>query len=73
MVKEKASAILESVTNEAAAGAAKWAWLRLGLQQLRQDQPSLSIASYQSALRAAPKDRCSVKLSRLTCSLLENP
>ena len=50
-------AILQNVTNAAAAGSAKWAWLRLGLQQLRQDNPSQSIASLQSALRADPRDK----------------
>ena len=57
LIQELAFAILQNITNTASAGSAKWAWLRLGLQQLRQDSPSQSIASFQSALRADPKDR----------------
>ncbi|XP_012943920.1 tetratricopeptide repeat protein 37 isoform X2 [Aplysia californica] len=48
--------ILENVTAKAAAGCAKWAWLRLGLHQTRQEDPTTAIASLQSALRADPND-----------------
>ena len=54
--EEKASAILNQVTSEASAGRAKWAWLRLGLQQLRASDPTKAITSFQCALRADPLD-----------------
>ncbi|BFY97470.1 hypothetical protein BsWGS_00510 [Bradybaena similaris] len=48
--------ILETVTNQAAAGSAKWAWLRLGLYQIKHENPTKAIMSLQSALRADPND-----------------
>ncbi|CAG5130134.1 unnamed protein product, partial [Candidula unifasciata] len=48
--------ILETVTNQAAAGSAKWAWLRLGLYQIKHENPTMAIMSLQSALRADPTD-----------------
>jgi len=35
---------------------AKWAWLRLGLLLMKQDDPSSAIMCLQSALRADPAD-----------------
>ncbi|XP_053375489.1 tetratricopeptide repeat protein 37-like [Mercenaria mercenaria] len=54
--EEQAYAILSNVTKKASAGCAKWAWLRLGLYQVKHEDPSIAIASFQSALRADPKD-----------------
>ncbi|XP_059178471.1 superkiller complex protein 3-like isoform X2 [Physella acuta] len=48
--------ILETTTSQAAAGCAKWAWLRLGLYQIKHENPSKAIMSLQSALRADPND-----------------
>ncbi|RUS81604.1 hypothetical protein EGW08_010617 [Elysia chlorotica] len=49
--------VLQKVTQMAPAGCAKWAWLRLGLHQMRQEDPSTAIMSLQSALRADPQDQ----------------
>jgi len=54
--KDLAINILLSITKRASAGSAKWAWLRLGLQQV-QDNPSAAITSLQGALRADAKDK----------------
>lgn len=54
--EEQAHAMLLNVTDRASAGCAKWAWLRLGLYQVKHEDPSVAIASFQSALRADPKD-----------------
>lgn len=54
--EEQALKILEKVTKMAPAGSAKWAWIRLGLHQMRQDDPSTAIMSLQCALRADPDD-----------------
>ncbi|XP_060062752.1 tetratricopeptide repeat protein 37-like [Ylistrum balloti] len=54
--EEDAHNIIVSVTSKASAGSAKWAWLRLGLYQVNRDSPSVAITSFQSALRADPKD-----------------
>ncbi|XP_069137889.1 tetratricopeptide repeat protein 37-like isoform X1 [Argopecten irradians] len=54
--EEAAHNIIVSVTSKASAGSAKWAWLRLGLYQVKHDSPSVAITSFQSALRADPKD-----------------
>ncbi|XP_033749913.1 LOW QUALITY PROTEIN: tetratricopeptide repeat protein 37-like [Pecten maximus] len=54
--EEDAHKIIVSVTSKASAGSAKWAWLRLGLYQVKYDSPSVAITSFQSALRADPKD-----------------
>lgn len=35
----------------------KWAWLRLGLYQVRHDDPTIAVASFQAALRADPRDK----------------
>ncbi|CAL1530763.1 unnamed protein product [Lymnaea stagnalis] len=48
--------ILELATSQAAAGQVKWAWLRLGLHQIKHDDPTTAITSLQSALRADPND-----------------
>ncbi|KAK3788293.1 hypothetical protein RRG08_027026 [Elysia crispata] len=49
--------VLQKVTQMAPAGCAKWAWLRLGLYQMRHEDPSTAIMSLQSALRADPEDQ----------------
>ena len=36
---------------------AKWAWLRLGLYQVKHEDPTVAIASFQAALRADPTDK----------------
>ncbi|XP_070543416.1 tetratricopeptide repeat protein 37-like [Ptychodera flava] len=56
--EESALTLYNSVTSKASAGTAKWAWLRLGLYQLKHREYSQSVASFQHALRADPKDRC---------------
>ncbi|KAK6188238.1 hypothetical protein SNE40_004461 [Patella caerulea] len=48
--------LLLKVTNEASAGSAKWAWLRLGLCQIKLDNAVAAISSFQSALRADTTD-----------------
>ncbi|KAI8480965.1 Tetratricopeptide repeat protein 37 [Branchiostoma belcheri] len=45
-----------SVTSRASAGTAKWAWLRLGLYQLKHGEGTQAVKSLQAALRADPKD-----------------
>ncbi|XP_061172794.1 superkiller complex protein 3-like [Saccostrea echinata] len=54
--EEDAYQLLLSVTGKASAGCCKWAWLRLGLHQVKHDTASVAISSFQSALRADPKD-----------------
>ncbi|XP_071101530.1 superkiller complex protein 3-like [Haliotis cracherodii] len=53
---EEARALLEAATSQANAGCGKWAWLRLGLYQVRHDDPTIAVASFQAALRADPRD-----------------
>ncbi|KAK7473574.1 hypothetical protein BaRGS_00035177 [Batillaria attramentaria] len=55
--EDSVQSLLERVTGAASAGCAKWAWLRLGLAQVRSGDPSTAITSLQSALRADPEDR----------------
>ncbi|GFR81884.1 tetratricopeptide repeat protein 37, partial [Elysia marginata] len=55
--EEQSLKILQKVTQMALAGGAKWAWLRLGLHQMRHDDPSTAIMSLQCALRADPDDQ----------------
>ncbi|XP_078313322.1 superkiller complex protein 3-like [Crassostrea virginica] len=54
--EDEAYQLLLSVTRAASAGCCKWAWLRLGLHQVKHDTASTAISSFQSALRADPKD-----------------
>ncbi|XP_071441528.1 superkiller complex protein 3 [Hetaerina americana] len=50
--------LLTSVTSSSTAGASsKWAWLRLGLQHLGQDNHNEAIKCFQSAIRTDPADR----------------
>nr|XP_006811551.1 PREDICTED: tetratricopeptide repeat protein 37-like [Saccoglossus kowalevskii] len=56
--QESALQLYTSVTSRASAGSAKWAWLRLGLYQLKKQEYSQAISSLQCALRADPKDVC---------------
>ncbi|XP_033116341.1 tetratricopeptide repeat protein 37-like isoform X2 [Anneissia japonica] len=57
--EESALSMLKSVTSQAAAGTAKWAWLRLGLYQLKNNDAGKAVTSFQAALRADTKDsRC---------------
>ncbi|XP_077514565.1 tetratricopeptide repeat protein 37 isoform X2 [Amblyomma americanum] len=48
---------LEAITNQLPVKRAKWAWLRLGLQQMRLDNAADAVQSLQNALRADPDDR----------------
>ncbi|KAH9524909.1 Tetratricopeptide repeat protein 37 [Bulinus truncatus] len=48
--------ILELATSQAAAGHAKWAWLRRGLHQFKHNDYTAAINSLQSALRGDPSD-----------------
>ncbi|XP_052248166.1 tetratricopeptide repeat protein 37-like isoform X1 [Dreissena polymorpha] len=53
---EKCHQILLQFTSSCPPGRGKWAWLRLGLHQMKHDDPSVAIVSLQSALRADSKD-----------------
>ncbi|KAL8583667.1 hypothetical protein ACOMHN_037390 [Nucella lapillus] len=55
--EDSVQSLLKTVTDNANAGCAKWAWLRLGLAQVRTGDPSSATISFQSALRADPSDR----------------
>ncbi|XP_031551877.1 tetratricopeptide repeat protein 37-like isoform X1 [Actinia tenebrosa] len=48
--------LFTNVTNNAPAGEAKWAWIRLGLYHLKHDKNNEAINCFQSSLRADPKD-----------------
>uniref|UniRef100_A0AAR2M0I3 Tetratricopeptide repeat domain 37 n=1 Tax=Pygocentrus nattereri TaxID=42514 RepID=A0AAR2M0I3_PYGNA len=48
--------ILQSVTERATPGSAKWAWMRRGLYYLKVGQHPQAIADLQAALRADPQD-----------------
>ncbi|XP_077989019.1 tetratricopeptide repeat protein 37-like isoform X1 [Glandiceps talaboti] len=56
--EDTALALYTSVTSKASAGSVKWAWLRLGLYQLKQRDCTQAVTSFQNALRADPKDVC---------------
>ncbi|CAI9726438.1 repeat 37 [Octopus vulgaris] len=47
---------LKSVTTKAGPGGAKWAWLRLGLKYLKNEDPNNAVISFQAALRPDPLD-----------------
>ncbi|XP_054630521.1 tetratricopeptide repeat protein 37 isoform X1 [Dunckerocampus dactyliophorus] len=51
-----ALAILQSVTEKATPGSAKWAWMRRGLYYLKIGHHQQAIADLQAALRADPED-----------------
>ncbi|XP_034025931.1 tetratricopeptide repeat protein 37 isoform X2 [Thalassophryne amazonica] len=53
---DTALAILQSVTEKATPGSAKWAWMRQGLYYLKVDQHQKAISDLQAALRADPED-----------------
>ncbi|XP_051518689.1 tetratricopeptide repeat protein 37 [Myxocyprinus asiaticus] len=53
---DSALAVLQSVTDRATPGSAKWAWMRSGLYHLKFDQHQQAIADLQAALRADPQD-----------------
>ncbi|XP_022086951.1 tetratricopeptide repeat protein 37-like [Acanthaster planci] len=55
--EDAALQLYRNVTKAAAAGTAKWAWLRLGLYYHKQGSCNDAVASFQAALRADPKDR----------------
>ncbi|XP_038077285.1 tetratricopeptide repeat protein 37-like, partial [Patiria miniata] len=55
--EDAALQLYRNVTEAAAAGTAKWAWLRLGLYYHKQANYNDAVASFQAALRADPKDR----------------
>ncbi|XP_033634939.1 tetratricopeptide repeat protein 37-like [Asterias rubens] len=55
--KESAVQLYRNVTQTAAAGTVKWAWLRLGLYYHHEGSPNEAIDSFQAALRTDPKDR----------------
>ncbi|KAG8237943.1 hypothetical protein J437_LFUL017317 [Ladona fulva] len=46
-----------SILCSCAGTSAKWAWLRLGLHHLEQDNPNEAIKCLQSAIRSDPTDR----------------
>ncbi|CAH1796878.1 unnamed protein product [Owenia fusiformis] len=48
--------LLKQVVGQSAAGEAKWAWLRLGLLELKRGNPTEAIYALQCALRADPTD-----------------
>lgn len=54
--EEEAYKLLLSVTSKASAGCGKWAWLRLGLYQVKHDSANSAVTSFQAALRGDPKD-----------------
>ncbi|XP_030832787.1 tetratricopeptide repeat protein 37 [Strongylocentrotus purpuratus] len=54
--KEDAIAVYTAVTKRAALGGAKWAWLRLGLVQLRAGNATEAVECFQAVLRADPDD-----------------
>ncbi|XP_051981305.1 tetratricopeptide repeat protein 37 [Xyrauchen texanus] len=53
---DSALAVLQSVTDIATPGSAKWAWMRRGLYHLKVGQHQHAIADLQAALRADPQD-----------------
>ncbi|XP_028851542.1 tetratricopeptide repeat protein 37 isoform X2 [Denticeps clupeoides] len=53
---DSALAVLQSVTEKATPGSAKWAWIRRGLYHLKTNQNNQAIADLQAALRADPTD-----------------
>ncbi|XP_043965312.1 tetratricopeptide repeat protein 37 [Gambusia affinis] len=53
---DSALATLESVTEKATPGSAKWAWMRRGLYYLKTGEHQQAIADLQAALRADPED-----------------
>uniref|UniRef100_M4AYA2 SKI3 subunit of superkiller complex n=1 Tax=Xiphophorus maculatus TaxID=8083 RepID=M4AYA2_XIPMA len=53
---DSALAILESVTEKATPGSAKWAWMRRGLYYLKIGEHQQATADLQAALRADPED-----------------
>ncbi|KAL1416392.1 hypothetical protein MTO96_028019 [Rhipicephalus appendiculatus] len=48
---------LEAITSQLPVKRAKWAWLRLGLQQLRLGSATEAVQSLQNSLRADPSDK----------------
>lgn len=48
---------LEAITSQLPVKRAKWAWLRLGLQQLRLGHATEAVQSLQNSLRADPNDK----------------
>uniref|UniRef100_A0A3P9LZF4 Tetratricopeptide repeat domain 37 n=1 Tax=Oryzias latipes TaxID=8090 RepID=A0A3P9LZF4_ORYLA len=53
---ETALRILQSVTEKATPGSAKWAWMRRGLYYLKVEEHQQAVADLQAALRADPED-----------------
>lgn len=53
---DKVLEYLKSVTAKAGPGSAKWAWLRLGLHQLKNENPNAAVTALQAALRPDPLD-----------------
>nr|XP_058948066.1 tetratricopeptide repeat protein 37-like [Pocillopora verrucosa] len=49
--------LYKNVTSASSPGEGKWAWLRLGLFHLKQNESTAAISCFQSALRADLKDR----------------
>ena len=54
---EAAISLYESVTEVAPAGACKWAWLRLGLCKLKNNDIEVAIKCLQAALRCGADDQ----------------
>ncbi|KAH7962098.1 hypothetical protein HPB52_014424 [Rhipicephalus sanguineus] len=55
---------LEAITSQLPVKRAKWAWLRLGLQQLRLGSATEAVQSLQNSLRADPSDKTATIKSR---------
>ncbi|XP_046697752.1 tetratricopeptide repeat protein 37 isoform X2 [Silurus meridionalis] len=53
---DSALAVLQTVTERATPGSAKWAWMRRGLYHLKVGQHAQAVADLQAALRADPQD-----------------
>ncbi|XP_062873563.1 superkiller complex protein 3 [Trichomycterus rosablanca] len=53
---DTALTVLQSVTEKATPGSAKWAWMRRGLYHLKVGQHQEAVADLQAALRADPQD-----------------
>uniref|UniRef100_A0A673LL25 Tetratricopeptide repeat protein 37-like n=1 Tax=Sinocyclocheilus rhinocerous TaxID=307959 RepID=A0A673LL25_9TELE len=53
---DSALTVLQSVTERATPGSAKWAWMRRGLYHLKTGQHQQAIADLQAALRADPQN-----------------
>lgn len=60
-----ALALYQRVTKEAPVGEAKWAWLRLGLYQLSNEESTDAVNSFQNVVKSDPEDRFVVVIDSL--------